>query len=171
METTYEPLLEQSIEIEAAPATVWALVSDLTRMPEWSPQVDSTRLRSGAERVELGVQFTNRNSQDDLVWITRGEVVRFEPQCALAFRIEENWVVWSFELEATPRGGTRLTQKRAVPEGLSAHSVELTESFMGGQEVFTAQLRTGMAQTLSGIRAAAEGRPPRVPVPRAARAD
>ena len=32
-------LIEGSVEIAAPPATVWALVSDLRRMPEWSPQV------------------------------------------------------------------------------------------------------------------------------------
>ena len=32
------PLLQAEIDISAPVATVWDLVSDLSRMPEWSPQ-------------------------------------------------------------------------------------------------------------------------------------
>lgn len=156
MSQTYEPLIEDSVEIDAPPAAVWALVSDLTRMGDWSPQVDSTRWRGDATEAAVGVQFTNRNSHGELVWKTTGEVVRLEPEQEIAFRIEENWVVWSFHLEPTETGGTRLSQRREVPEGLSQTSVELTDGFMGGQDAFTAQLRAGMRQTLEGIRASAE---------------
>ncbi|MBE7324162.1 SRPBCC family protein [Nocardioides sp. Y6] len=156
MSQTYEPLIEDSVEIDAPPAAVWALVSDLTRMGDWSPQVDSTRWRGDATAPAVGVQFTSRNSHGELVWKTTGEVVRLVPEQEIAFRIEENWVVWSFHLEPTETGGTRLSQRREVPEGLSQTSVELTDGFMGGQDAFTAQLRAGMRQTLEGIRASAE---------------
>lgn len=156
MSQTYEPLIEASIEVAAPPSAVWALVSDLTRMPEWSPQVDSTRWRGDAVGPAVGAQFTNRNSHGELVWKTTGEVVRLEPGREVAFRIAENWVVWSFQLEPTADGGTRLTQRREAPDGLSDLSVELTDGFMGGQAAFTAQLRDGMRQTLEGIRASAE---------------
>ena len=32
------PLLQAQIDINAPVSTVWALVSDLSRMPQWSPQ-------------------------------------------------------------------------------------------------------------------------------------
>jgi uncharacterized protein YndB with AHSA1/START domain len=152
----YEVVLEQSIDIEAPPAAVWDLVRDVTRMPEWSPQVASTRLRSGFDDVALGAEFTNLNQQGEMEWVTHGEVVRFEPERELAFRIQENWVVWSFRLESTD-GGTRLTQRRDTPDGISDLSLELTDGFLGGQEVFTETLRAGMRQTLERIRDAAEG--------------
>lgn len=151
----YEPLLEDSIEIDAPVAAVWALVGDVRRYPEWSPQVASTRLRGGAEDVALGVQFTNLNRAGELEWKTSAEVVRFTPERELAFRVAENWVIWSFALE--PSGdGSRLTQRREVPDGLSELSIELTDGFMGGQAAFTAATRAGMRQTLEGIKAAAE---------------
>ena len=151
----YEAVLEQSIEIDAPPAEVWDLVHDVTRMPEWSPQVASTRLRSGFDAVAQGAEFTNLNRQGEMEWVTHGEVVRFEPERELAFRIQENWVVWSFRLEPTD-GGTRLTQRRDTPDGISDLSKELTDGFLGGQEAFTATLRDGMQQTLERIRDAAE---------------
>ena len=152
----FEPLLEDSVEIAAAPADVWSVVADVCRMSEWSPQVTSTRLRNGYDEVGLGVEFTNRNQHGELEWTTHGTIVAFTPSEELAFRIEENWAIWSFQLEPV-NGATRLTQRRRTPEGLSDLSLELTEGFMGGQEEFTKTMRAGMRQTLEGIKAAVEG--------------
>ena len=156
MSNGYEPLLEYAVEIAAPPAEVWELVSDVRRIPRWSPQVNSTRLREGYDRVELGTQFTNRNSHGDLEWITHGEIVRFEVEREVAFRIQENWAIWSFRLEATEGGGTRLTERRETPDGISDVSLELTDGYMGGQAEFTKTQRAGIRQTLEGIKAAAE---------------
>ena len=149
------PLLEDAVEIDATPGQVWELVRNVCRMSEWSPQVTSTRLRAGYDEVDLGTQFTNRNHLGELVWTTHGEIVRFAPEREIAFRIEENWAVWSFRLEPTP-DGTRLTQRRELPDGISQLSVDLTEGFLGGQEQLTADLRDGMRQTLERLKAAAE---------------
>ncbi|WP_395657462.1 SRPBCC family protein [Nocardioides sp.] len=149
------PDLVDSVHVAATPDRVWALVSDVRRMPDWSPQVDSTRLRSGFDAVALGTQFTNRNSDGDLVWTTHAEVVRFEPEREIAFRIEENWVTWSFAI--TPEeGGVELVQRREAPDGISDLSLELTDGFMGGVEAFTASMRAGMRLTLERIKAEAE---------------
>lgn len=151
----FERLLEDSIEIDAPLNRVWALVSDVRRYSEWSPQVRSTRLRGGREEVALGVQFTNINREGDLEWKTTAEIVRFLPEREVAFRVEENWVVWAFSLEPTPNG-SRLTQRREAPDGISELSLQLTDGFMGGQAAFTAATRSGMRQTLLGIKTAAE---------------
>lgn len=150
------PLLEQSIEIAAPIAAVWDLVSDVCRMPDWSPQVTSTRLRAGFERVEVGTQFTNRNVLGELEWTTHAEVVRFEPERELTFRVEENWAVWSLLLSPTEGGGTLLTQRRETPDGISEVSREYTDGFLGGQDAFTETLLAGMRETLEQIKAAAE---------------
>ena len=148
-------LLEQSVEITAPVAAVWDLVSDVRRVSEWSPQVTSTRLRDGFETCELGAQFTNRNKLDDLEWTTHAEVTRFEVEREIAFRVEENWAIWSFTLEPTA-DGTVLTQRRRTPDGISELSHELTDGFMGGQDAFTETLLDGMRETLERIKAAAE---------------
>lgn len=149
------PALEDSVHIDAPVEAVWTLVSDVRRMPEWSPQVDSTRLRNGFDTVALGAQFTNRNSFGELVWTTHAEVVRFEPEREIAFRVEENWIIWSFVL-APDGDGTVLTQRRDAPDGVSDLSLELTNGFMGGVEVFTESMRAGMRETLTKIKDQAE---------------
>ena len=155
MAPTYEPLLEDQIEIAASPARVWALISDVCRMPEWSPQVASTRLRKGFERCEVGAEFTNLNREGELEWTTHAEIIRYDADQAIAFRVAENRVVWSFRLEPID-AGTLLTQRRETPDGISDLSLEWTEAFMGGQAAFTETMRAGMRQTLQGIKAAAE---------------
>ncbi|MEI2779088.1 MAG: hypothetical protein V9G19_24615 [Tetrasphaera sp.] len=64
-------------------------------------------------------------------------------------------VVWSFQLDPD-EAGTRLTQRRETPDGISQRSLDYTERYLGGQERFTAELRAGMRATLVAIKDAAE---------------
>lgn len=154
MAPSYEPLLEASIEIDAPPAQVWALVTDLPAMSARSPQVVRTKIKDGP--VAQGTRFSNLNRKGLLVWPTKGKVVRFTPHEDFAFRIAENKVIWSFQLEPTATGGTRLTERRETPDGISGVSLGLTKWILGGQEGFTSELREGMQQTLAAIKADAE---------------
>lgn len=149
-----EPLLEESIEVAAPPVAVWALVSDLPRMARWSPQVVKTIVRGG--HVRLGARMFNINRSGLLVWPTRAKVIRFEPHREIAFRVKDNATIWSYTLEPTTDGGTRVVERREAPDGITDVSHRLTDLFMGGQESFTAQLRAGMRQTLQRIKAEAE---------------
>lgn len=151
-----ELLLEDEIHIDAPPSRVWELVGDVRRMPEWSPQVSSTRLRRGFERVEPGAEFTNLNVLGELEWVTHGKIVRFEPERQIAFRIAENYVVWSFRLQAGDADSTRLLQRREAPEGISELSLKFMDSHLGGQEPFNDVMRAGMRQTLERVKVAAE---------------
>ena len=150
--------LEQAVDIAAPIDAVWALVSDVRRMNEWSPQVTSTRLSAGFDDVSAGTRFTNRNAHGELVWTTHAEVVAFTAPGQtgeVAFRVDENWVVWSFHLAATD-AGTRLTQRREAPHGISPLSLGFTDDYLGGYDAFTASQLAGMRETLEAIKAAAE---------------
>ena len=151
-----QPLLEQSVEINADRATVWSLVSDVSRMPEWSAGVTGVRYKGDGPHPQLGSEFTNRNELGELVWVTHGQITAFDEDERLTWRIKENWAVWSLHLADAGDGRTLLTQRSETPEGISEISHELTDGFMGGQEQFQAQLLDSMAATLDGIRAAAE---------------
>ena len=152
-ETEYEPLLVESIEVAAPPAKVWSLVTDLPRMSKWSPQVVRTIVRGGP--VQLGTRAFNINRRGPLLWPTRTKVVAFEPHREFAFRIKENTTIWSFTLEPTETG-TRVIQRRRAPDGISDISIKLTRIALGGQENFTRELREGMRQTLTRVKAESE---------------
>lgn len=146
-------VLEETIDIDAPPATVWKLVTDLPRMAQWSPQVVRTIVRG--DGIKLGTRLLNINRRGFMFWPTRSAVVRFEPEREFAFRIMENLTIWSFSLEAT-RTGTRLLQRRESPEGTSKVSSTMVKALLGGQESFQLELRGGMKQTLRRIKADAE---------------
>ena len=65
--------LEASIDIDAAPERVWAIVSDLERMPQWSPQC--TRMKV-IGRLREGALTLNLNRDGWKRWPTTARVVR-----------------------------------------------------------------------------------------------
>lgn len=148
------PPLEQTVEIKAEPAQVWALVTDIPRMAQWSPQVVRSKVKGG--EVKQGVKFSNLNRRGPLFWPTNGKVVRCEPHRDFAFRIAENKTIWSFELEPTATG-TKVIQRRETPEGIAAVSKAMTKVLLGGQAKFTSELNDGMKQTLDRIKSEVEG--------------
>lgn len=154
------PELQATIKIDAPPAQVWALITDLPRMAQFSPQVVRTVVMNGVMpggAVRPGSRFFNLNTKaGKLFWPTTGKVVRFTPHSDFAFRITENRTIWSFELQETPDGGTLVVQRRETPDGISALSKGLTKTVLGGQQPFTADLVAGMDQTLATIKQVAE---------------
>lgn len=141
--------LQASIRIDAPPAKVWAVISDLTRMPRWSPQCRKVIAR---RPIGIGTTMLNVNRSGWRVWPTRSVVTDFEPERTVAFRVKDNRARWVFELDPAPDGQTRLTERRDVSRGLTAVSGALVERFMGGEDQFEKELLSGMRQTLAAIK-------------------
>ncbi len=148
------PELVATIEIDAPPEKVWALVSDIERMSSWSPQV--VRSTVNGDTIALGTTFANENRQDDVEWPTNARVERFEPPREFAFKVKENRLIWSFLLEPLPGDRTRVTQRRESPDGITDLSIHYTEAYLGGVEAFTERQRAGMRETLERLKAEAE---------------
>lgn len=149
------PLLEESITIDAAPERVWSLVSDLRRMSKWSPQVVRTIVRG--RPIQLGTKMININRRGPIVWPTQTKVVRFEPQQEIAFRVKDNFTIWSLTIASDGAGGTVLTQRREAPDGISSISRTFIDRLFGGVVSFQTELGVGMRETLAKIKADAEG--------------
>ncbi|WP_282779621.1 MULTISPECIES: SRPBCC family protein [unclassified Nocardia] len=140
--------LEATIDIAAAPDQVWAVVSDLKRMPEFSPQC--VRMQPiGA--VKTGTWTININRDGNKFWPTTSRVVRYEPNRAIAFKVNENRTIWSFTLEPTDTG-TRLVQRRDCPHGTTWFSRTSINAAMGGEQPFEEALVRGMNETLGKIK-------------------
>lgn len=154
MSAEVKPVLESTIEINAEPDQVWALVSDLPRLAQWSPQVVRSRVKGGGP-VKLGSLLMNLNRHKILFWPTRSKVRVYEPGQKIAFEVLDNKSIWSFALEPSAMG-TKVTHRRETPQGLSKISLTLTDKVLGGQRKFTESLESGMAQTLSRLKAEVE---------------
>ncbi len=146
-------IITATVDIAAPPSAVWAIVSDLKRMGEWSPQCRRMIVRGGV--VEQGARTINVNRQGWKVWPTRSYVKVFEPERTLALKIAENGTIWTYELEPTA-DGTRLTESRTAPNGVSSLSNFLSKHVLGGTENFEAELERGIQDTLARIKREAE---------------
>ncbi|MCT1432723.1 MULTISPECIES: SRPBCC family protein [Dietzia] len=146
--------IESSIEIDAPPARVWEVISEVRNATQWSSQAWKIFPLGG--RTAKGTWALNLNKRGPLLWPTTSRVVEFEPGRRFANRITENTTVWVFDLEPTPAGGTLLTERREVPDGLTFISRFLTDKVFGGQKSFTSELDRGVSTSLQRIKALAE---------------
>ena len=148
------PLLEESIEINTSADKVWAVISDLKRMGEWSPQCKKMIVRG--EPIGVGTRTININRRGPLVWPTTAKIVRFVADKELAFKIAENRTVWSYTIEPSANGVT-VTERREAANGTTTKvSAFLVDKVFGGNDTFEVELKQGMAATLSKIKRAAE---------------
>ena len=148
------PLLQAEIEINAPVSKVWGLISDLSRMPQWSPQC---RIMKPLGPIRPGTRTLNLNRRGPLFWPTTSVITEVVPERKIAFKIPVNTTVWSYELEPTATG-TRVVETRHAENGVSAVSAAATKAALGGIEPFEKELVEGMKQSLARIKAAAEGR-------------
>jgi hypothetical protein len=112
MTDTTEPT-SVSIEVDAAPEQVYALVADLPRMGEWSPECVKCTWKGGATGAVEGARFKGFNRRGIRRWSTNGTVVTADPGRELAFDVSAVLGLpvarWSYRIE--PRdGGSRVTE-------------------------------------------------------------
>lgn len=147
-----QPLLQAQIDIDAPPAKVWALISDLRLMPRWSPQC---RLMKARGPLRQGTRTVNINRRKFMYWPTTVQITEVIPEKKLAFLVNANNTVWSYELEPTETG-TRVVERRHAENGVKATSNLLVSTLFGGVPNFERELVDGMNDSLARIKAAAE---------------
>jgi uncharacterized protein YndB with AHSA1/START domain len=146
-------LLQTQIDVDAPVATVWALISDLSRMPQWSPQCRVMKLLGP---LRVGTKTLNFNRRGRMFWPTTSTVTEIDPERRLTFRVAGNGTEWSFELEPF-EGGTRVVESRRAPNGVTKASSAVVSVAFGGVPGFEDELVEGMEQTLRRLKAAAQG--------------
>lgn len=150
-----DPLvLSRSITVAAPAERVWALISDLPRMGDYSPEAAGGAWVGHTGPV-LGAVFRGRNGRGLRRWSTRSTVVRCVPGREFAFEVRAAGMLaaeWAYEVQ--PEGdGCRLTEtwtdRRA---GLVALLGTLVTG-VGDRQEFTAR---SIEQTLDGVKRTAE---------------
>ena len=147
-----------SITIGAAPEAVFALVTDIDRMAEFSPELVSCRWLDGAEGPAVGARFEAVNQlPGHKPWKNRPVVTVFEPSRRYAVSRTEPFagtVVWSYEL-STEDGRTTLTESYHVTKQVSRIGWLIIERGFGGTDRRGA-LAKGMRTTLAAIKRSVE---------------
>jgi len=146
------PLLQAEVEINAPVSKVWTLISDLGNMPKWSPQC---RMMKSLGPLRPGTRTVNLNRRNNLFWPTTSTITEVIPERKLAFRVNANNTVWSYELEPTATG-TKVVETRHAENGVKAVSTMTVNAVLGGVPGFEKELIAGMKTSLARIKAAAE---------------
>ncbi|MFP5253934.1 MAG: SRPBCC family protein [Actinomycetes bacterium] len=148
-----QPLpISASVDVAAPVDAVWSVVSDVTRMPEWSPELRRLYVL-GRREPRVGLRLLGINRRGYAVWPTTSKVTRFEPGRAVAWRTRESGATWTYELEAV-EGGTRLTGRRDLPE--FTLGTTLMAPLIGGADRHDRELADGIRATLERIKATVE---------------
>jgi uncharacterized protein YndB with AHSA1/START domain len=142
-------------DIEAAPEAVWELISDVTRMGEWSPEATGAIWKGGATGPAPGVRFTGTNVNGKKSWKTDCEITACEPGRAFGFRVTAvglKVATWDYVLE--PHGtGCRVTETWTDDRG---GFVKFAGRIASGVAERSDHNRHGMEQTLAALKRAAE---------------
>ncbi len=149
-----------SLRMQARPEDVYALVADVTRTPEFSPEVTSCTWLDGATGPAVGARFEAVNrSAAGRTWKNRPVVTAAEPGREFAFTRTEPFagsIAWRYRFEPVD-GGTRVTESYEVERPVRRLGWLVIERvFRGGDR--REALRAGMRTTLERLRVAAEAR-------------
>ena len=149
---------EVTVHMDASPASVWALVSDVTRIGLYSPETFEAEWLDGATGPAEGVRFrghVKRNGKGPVYWTTC-TVVACDPEREFAFGVgpgERPLNIWRYRLE--PSGsGTDVTESFQLAETPLLRTYWALLGWARGRTN-----RNGMRTTLERIKAEVEARP------------
>jgi uncharacterized protein YndB with AHSA1/START domain len=101
-----------TVQVDAPPQEVWALVTDVTRMGEWSPECRRCEWLDGANGPRVGARFKGWNRRGLLRWSTTCTVVVADAPSHFAFEVDKSRMRWGYRFEPDASGGTRVTEYR-----------------------------------------------------------
>ena len=148
-----------SIHVEAPPEKVYAAVSDVRRMGEWSPECRHCEWLDGATGPAVGARFKGSNRSGVIRWSTKPKVVAADEGRRFAFVTEyrgKPLTQWSYQFEADGEGTTvtesfeMLNDEPLLPDLAQKYVMRIKDR--------RADLENDMQETLARIKTAVEGR-------------
>lgn len=157
---TRTPLTHDAVErtIHAPADTVYAIVSDVTRLPELSPEIRSGTWVRGATGPAVGARFRAVNTLGGIkTWPNWPVVVAADPGREFAIsRTEPLYGTLEWRFRMTPQdGSTHVVESYTVTTPLSRFA-DWQLSLVSGPGGRAADLRAGMETTLERLAAIAE---------------
>ena len=144
-----------SIVISGTPEDLYDMVSDVTRMGEWSPVCKACWWDEGGGPA-VGARFTGRNEVPERTWETRSEVVAAERGREFAFVLEATRTRWGYSF-APVDGGTEVTESwEFSPDGVAVFEQRFGTDAEAQIDARYETARTGIAETLAAIKRVAE---------------
>ena len=157
-----KPTVEARIWIDAPPARVWELVSDIGLMPSMSAELQSVAWLDGATGPAAGARFTGRSKHEALgEWETTSYIVEFEPQRVFGWAVgdpADPSALWRFRLEPKD-GGTELSEWMQLGPARSGLSFAIDQMPDKEQKIVFVRMREferSITVTLEQLKALAE---------------
>lgn len=144
-----------TVDMAADPMTVWALVSDVTRIGEFSPETFEAEWLDGATGPAVGARFrghVKRNGIGPIYWTTC-KVIECEPGKSFGFTVvQSDKPVNTWRYHLTPRdGGTDVTESFELAPAAVLKIYWAVAGWRRGR-----RNADGMRRTLNAIKAVAE---------------
>lgn len=145
---------EVSIEVEAPPEKVWALVTDVTNMGRWSPECHRCEWLDGAAGPTEGASFKGWNKRGMMRWSTVSTVIAADEPSHFAWEVDTSRMRWGYRFEPTATG-TKVTEYRDEVGVKPLHVRIAYKMRLLGKDP-DAIVVNGMRETLQRVKAAAE---------------
>ena len=148
--------IEISRDIAAPPEAVYAAISDVTRMGEWSEECHTCEWHSGVAGPAVGATFDGHNRKGEHEWTTQGKVTVADPGREFVFEcsmMDFHYATWGYRIE--PNGtGSRVTE---WSEDLRPESAMEFSQQLSGVSDRAERNRQTISGTLERLAAALEG--------------
>ena len=145
-----------SLHIDAEPKEVWELISDITRMGDYSPEVFEAEWLGGATGPAVGARYrghVKRNERGPTYW-TECEVTECVPgevfEFAVMFR-DKPANTWRYEFAPAEGGGTDVTESFRLADNIFTKIWRPLGGFLREN-----RNRRDMLRTLERVKAVAE---------------
>jgi uncharacterized protein YndB with AHSA1/START domain len=142
-------------DIAASPDDVYAAISDVTRMGEWSQECYACEWHNGFDGPGIGAAFDGHNRNGDHEWTTQGKVIEAEPGRAFAFECSMygvHYSTWGYRIEPI-ENGCRVTE---WSDDLRPESALEFSKRVSGVDDRLSRNRQTMSRTLDRLAAALE---------------
>ena len=144
-----------SIVVARSPETLYNMVSDVTRMGEWSPICKACWWDDGDE-PRVGAWFSGRNELPERTWETRSQVVAADRGREFAFEVNGGWVRWGYTFTVVD-SGTQVTESwEFLPAGIAGFHDRYGDDARAQIANRTEAAHQGIPVTLAAIKKAAE---------------
>ena len=153
----YGPVMHAAVDLHigAEPEVVWGLISDITNMGRWSPEVFEAEWLGGATGPAVGVRYrghVKRNEKGPIYW-TECEITECVPGEVFEFAVmirDTRVNTWRFEF-AADGDGTRVTESFRLIDNVAMKAFRLFGGFLRQR-----RNERDMLTTLERVKAAAE---------------
>ena len=148
--------IQESIDIDAPPERLYGMVSDLSRMGEWSPENRGGKWVGGATGAAEGAKFRSRNRRGWRRWSTVAHIVTANPPKEVAWESRSfglKIALWRYQFEPNGTGGTTVTEST---EDVRGSIMNVLGPLATGVRDRAGENKKNMRATLEQLKKAAE---------------